>query len=173
MHTHALRGAVPKPSPHGDLRLHYYCAFVFCTGSFSAASNVTGGLEDVDRVTAMLHRAGALALWDYATAAPYVHVDMNPVASGTDDQVHHSFLGGGFALQLDVCCGRCCGNQWDRHRFVACGVRVRSWCLNGAWVSWGVGVYIVGNRQGLARNSVIFVMFLCVSPALAGVCGAR
>ncbi|CAN0558357.1 unnamed protein product, partial [Laminaria digitata] len=58
-----------------------------CIGSFSAASNVTGGLEDVDKVTATLHRAGALALWDYATAAPYVRMDMNPVASGTDDQV--------------------------------------------------------------------------------------
>lgn len=57
-------------------------------GSFSAASNVTGGLEDVDRVTAILHRAGALALWDYATAAPYVHVDMNPAAlRAEDDQV--------------------------------------------------------------------------------------
>lgn len=49
---------------------------------------MTGGLEDVDRVTAALHRAGALALWDYATAAPYVHVDMNPApSSGADDQV--------------------------------------------------------------------------------------
>lgn len=57
------------------------------TGSFSAASNVTGDLEDVDKVTATLHRSGALALWDYATAAPYVQVDMNPVASGSDDQV--------------------------------------------------------------------------------------
>ncbi|CAM9887519.1 unnamed protein product [Pylaiella littoralis] len=54
-------------------------------GSFTAASNVTGGLEDVDRVTATLHRAGALALWDYATAAPYVHVNMNPAASGVED----------------------------------------------------------------------------------------
>lgn len=57
------------------------------TGSFSAASNVTGVLEEVDRVTAVLHRAGALAMWDYATAAPYVRVDMNPVAPGIDDQV--------------------------------------------------------------------------------------
>ncbi|CAB1100192.1 unnamed protein product [Ectocarpus sp. CCAP 1310/34] len=54
-------------------------------GAFSAASNVTGLLEDVDKVTATLHRAGALALWDYATAAPYVHVDMNPSASGLED----------------------------------------------------------------------------------------
>lgn len=56
-------------------------------GAFCAASNVTGGLEDVDTVTAVLHRAGALALWDYATAAPYVNVNMNPVASGANDQV--------------------------------------------------------------------------------------
>ena len=41
----------------------------------------------MDKVTATLHRAGALALWDYATAAPYVRMDMNPVASGADDQV--------------------------------------------------------------------------------------
>lgn len=56
-------------------------------GSFTAASNVTGVLEEVDRVTAILHRAGALAFWDYATAAPHVRVDMNPVPSETDDQV--------------------------------------------------------------------------------------
>lgn len=41
----------------------------------------------MDAVTAVLHSAGALALWDYATAAPYVQVDMNPVASGANDQV--------------------------------------------------------------------------------------
>lgn len=26
----------------------------------------------------MLHKYGALAFWDYATAAPYVTIDMNP-----------------------------------------------------------------------------------------------
>ena len=47
-------------------------------GCFSAASNVTGVLEDDLAVTAMLHKHGALAFWDYATAAPYVNIDVNP-----------------------------------------------------------------------------------------------
>ena len=37
-------------------------------GCFSAASNVTGILTDTNAVTACLHRNGALAFWDYATA---------------------------------------------------------------------------------------------------------
>ena len=48
-------------------------------GSFSAASNVTGVLADVNAITETLHAHGALAFWDYAAAAPYVDVDMNPV----------------------------------------------------------------------------------------------
>jgi selenocysteine lyase/cysteine desulfurase len=47
-------------------------------GSFSAASNVTGVVERVDAVTALLHQHGALSFWDYATLAPYAAVDMNP-----------------------------------------------------------------------------------------------
>ena len=47
-------------------------------GAFSAASNVTGILTDVDAVTLLLHTHGALALWDYASAAPYLPVQMNP-----------------------------------------------------------------------------------------------
>jgi len=47
-------------------------------GTFTAASNITGICLDVDEITALLHRYGALAFWDYATAAPYIHVDMNP-----------------------------------------------------------------------------------------------
>lgn len=47
-------------------------------GSFSAASNVTGIKTDVDRVSAILHSHGALSFWDYAAAAPYVGIDMNP-----------------------------------------------------------------------------------------------
>ncbi|HET7516807.1 MAG TPA: aminotransferase class V-fold PLP-dependent enzyme, partial [Actinomycetes bacterium] len=43
-------------------------------GSFSAASNVTGILTDTDRIAGLLHRHGALSLWDYAAAAPYVPI---------------------------------------------------------------------------------------------------
>jgi selenocysteine lyase/cysteine desulfurase len=45
-------------------------------GSFSAASNVTGIVSDVDGISAMLRRHGALACWDYAAAAPYLPIDM-------------------------------------------------------------------------------------------------
>ena len=45
-------------------------------GAFSAASNVTGLLADVDAVTLLLHRHDALALWDYASAAPYLPVQV-------------------------------------------------------------------------------------------------
>ena len=51
-------------------------------GAFAAASNVTGTLVDVDAISALLHRYNALALWDYATAAAYVKIDMNPVRPG-------------------------------------------------------------------------------------------
>lgn len=37
-------------------------------GCFSAASNVTGTVVDDVKVTQLLHRYGALAFWDYATA---------------------------------------------------------------------------------------------------------
>ena len=49
-------------------------------GCFSAASNITGVLTDVNAVTILLHKHNALALWDYATAGAYVQIDMNPVA---------------------------------------------------------------------------------------------
>ncbi len=51
-------------------------------GCFSAASNVTGILCDVNDVTICLHKHGALAFWDYATAGPYVEIDMNPIVQG-------------------------------------------------------------------------------------------
>ena len=37
-------------------------------GCFTAASNITGTINCVDDITILLHRYGALALWDYATA---------------------------------------------------------------------------------------------------------
>ena len=48
-------------------------------GCFSAASNITGLLNDDIQITAILHSHGALSFWDYATAAPYVDINMNPV----------------------------------------------------------------------------------------------
>jgi selenocysteine lyase/cysteine desulfurase len=46
-------------------------------GSFSAGSNVTGALADVDAVSELLHRHGALACWDYAAAGPHVPIEMS------------------------------------------------------------------------------------------------
>ncbi len=45
-------------------------------GSFSAASNVTGIITDCAAVSALLHRYGAYAFWDFAAAAPYVDINM-------------------------------------------------------------------------------------------------
>ena len=50
-------------------------------GCFSAASNITGKMADVNAITITLHKHGAFAFWDYATAGPYVHVDVNPVVN--------------------------------------------------------------------------------------------
>ena len=72
-------------------------------GSFSAASNVTGIVTDVDGVAIALHRHGALACFDYAAAAPYLPIDMNPSPEREDGQLAykdavfvstHKFVGG-------------------------------------------------------------------------------
>jgi selenocysteine lyase/cysteine desulfurase len=47
-------------------------------GSFSAASNVTGILSNTCAIADLLHRHGALSFWDFAAAAPYVEIEMNP-----------------------------------------------------------------------------------------------
>lgn len=72
-------------------------------GCFTAASNVTGVVVDDIKITTLLHKYGALAFWDYATAAPYVELKVNPVI--VDDSLGlackdavffsiHKFLGG-------------------------------------------------------------------------------
>jgi selenocysteine lyase/cysteine desulfurase/tRNA(Ile)-lysidine synthase TilS/MesJ len=53
-------------------------------GTFTAASNVTGKLCNVDRIAAILHHHGALAFFDYATASSYIKIDMNPACT-TDE----------------------------------------------------------------------------------------
>jgi len=71
-------------------------------GSFSAASNVTGIRSDTRAITALLHRHGALAFWDYAAAGPYVSIEMNAPGDGAPgdramDAIFlspHKFIGG-------------------------------------------------------------------------------
>jgi selenocysteine lyase/cysteine desulfurase len=53
-------------------------------GSFSAASNVTGILTDVDAIAALLHEHGALSFWDFAAAAPYVGINMGSRLAAED-----------------------------------------------------------------------------------------
>jgi selenocysteine lyase/cysteine desulfurase len=69
-------------------------------GAFSAASNVTGIISDVDGVAALLHRHGALSVWDYSAAAPYLPIRMGESAPGAGDHKDavffspHKFVGG-------------------------------------------------------------------------------
>jgi selenocysteine lyase/cysteine desulfurase len=69
-------------------------------GAFSAASNVTGILTDTDRLAALLHRHGALSVWDYSAAAPYLPIRMAASAPGAGDHKDavffspHKFIGG-------------------------------------------------------------------------------
>ena len=60
-------------------------------------------LEDDLHITALLHKYGALSFWDYASAAPYVNIDVNPeVSEDTSglcykDAIYfsmHKFVGG-------------------------------------------------------------------------------
>jgi selenocysteine lyase/cysteine desulfurase/CRP-like cAMP-binding protein len=72
-------------------------------GSFSAASNVTGIVTDVDAVSILLHRHGAYSCWDYAAAGPYLEIDMNAAPDVRDGHLAykdavfispHKFVGG-------------------------------------------------------------------------------
>ena len=66
-------------------------------GSFSAASNVTGILTDVNAVTRLIKAHGGVSVWDYAGGAPYLSIDM---ATGSDVEKDvvvastHKFPGG-------------------------------------------------------------------------------
>ena len=83
-------------------------------GSFSAASNVTGIVTDLDPVTRLLKEHGALSVWDYAGAGPYLPIDMGPQDARKDAIVvsPHKFPGGPGAsgvliVNRDVVRGTC------------------------------------------------------------------
>ncbi len=66
-------------------------------GAFSAASNVTGVKTPVHEVARILHRHDALALFDFAAAAPYERIDMNRDPESFFDALYfspHKLLGG-------------------------------------------------------------------------------
>jgi selenocysteine lyase/cysteine desulfurase len=70
-------------------------------GSFSAASNVTGIVSDTFGISTLLHTYGALAFWDFAAAAPYIEIEMNPKSDqhplAYKDAIFvstHKFIGG-------------------------------------------------------------------------------
>src|SRR4051794_31198497 len=70
-------------------------------GSFSAASNVTGIVTATHDGADLLHRHDALSFWDFAAAAPYVRIEMDPRcaehADCSKDAIFlspHKFIGG-------------------------------------------------------------------------------
>ncbi|HEX6867739.1 MAG TPA: aminotransferase class V-fold PLP-dependent enzyme [Candidatus Limnocylindrales bacterium] len=68
-------------------------------GSFSAASNVTGIVSDTYAISRLLHEHGALSFFDFAAAAPYIEIEMDPPGDplAYKDAVFispHKFIGG-------------------------------------------------------------------------------
>lgn len=68
-------------------------------GSFSAASNVTGITSNTYAISRLLHQHGALSFFDFAAAAPYVQIEMDPPGDplAYKDAVFispHKFIGG-------------------------------------------------------------------------------
>jgi selenocysteine lyase/cysteine desulfurase len=66
-------------------------------GAFSAASNVTGVKTPVHEVARILHLHDALALFDFAAAAPYERIDCNLDEESSFDALYfspHKLLGG-------------------------------------------------------------------------------
>ncbi|HEY4189148.1 MAG TPA: aminotransferase class V-fold PLP-dependent enzyme [Candidatus Limnocylindrales bacterium] len=68
-------------------------------GSFSAASNVTGIVSNTFAISRLLHEHEALSFFDFAAAAPYVDIEMDPPDDpfAYKDAVFispHKFIGG-------------------------------------------------------------------------------
>ncbi|ADZ90998.1 aminotransferase class V-fold PLP-dependent enzyme [Marinomonas mediterranea] len=92
-------GTLCMRSLEGLLRLNQGKRII---ASFSAASNVSGVRTDDYAVTTLLNKYGAISVWDYAAAAPYVDVNMNPASQRVGDCAQksalffsmHKFVGG-------------------------------------------------------------------------------
>ncbi|GGG20603.1 aminotransferase class V [Rhizobium wenxiniae] len=65
--------------------------------SLSAASNITGIVSDVAKITECVKNASAKMIWDYAGAGPYVPISMQPKPGVEIDAIvtsPHKFIGG-------------------------------------------------------------------------------
>ena len=75
---------------HNQIQKHIIC-------TFNAASNVTGIRTDVDTISSLVHQYHGWIFWDYASAAPYIKIDMNASETSYKDAVFistHKFVGG-------------------------------------------------------------------------------
>ena len=74
-------------------------------GAFSAASNVTGILTNVDEITRLVKRYEALAVWDYGCGGPYIEMDMRSGKDCAKDAIvfsTHKFPGGPGASGITI-----------------------------------------------------------------------
>ena len=65
--------------------------------AFSAASNITGIVADVEAITRQVKAAGAAMVWDYAGGGPYLPIHMTPAPDAPIDAIvtsPHKFTGG-------------------------------------------------------------------------------
>ncbi|OQR86888.1 class V aminotransferase [Achlya hypogyna] len=92
-----------RPGTHGgvdlghlEAKLRRHRRRALLIGTFSVASNITGITTDPVPVTRLLKAYGALAFWDYAAGAPYMHIDMHEGGVSKDAIFFspHKFLGG-------------------------------------------------------------------------------
>jgi selenocysteine lyase/cysteine desulfurase len=82
-----------------EKQLKHYAKRPVKIGAFSAASNVTGIRPPYRDLARLMHRAGGIALVDFAAAAPYDKIDMHPEGDPDAylDGIYfspHKFLGG-------------------------------------------------------------------------------
>ena len=94
----AERGGVDLPHLTATLALHS-SRYAVNLAVFSAASNVSGLTTDDAAVSEVCNRFRCMNVWDYATAAPYVDIDMHPqrLASFDKDAIilsPHKLVGG-------------------------------------------------------------------------------
>lgn len=84
--------------------------------SVVAVSNITGVIQPIDAICVIAHKYGGKVMFDYATGAPYVPINMNthPTSGKYMDIVvlsMHKFLGGPAAPGVLVVKDACCKND--------------------------------------------------------------